>query len=226
MAERGRANERKLEDFPADVGERGHAETRRQRARHHRKLAERIGADLLRVKFEVTAAVFEVTVCERIEVAIKVRAQTQRFRVAPRHELFAHRVGAGHEIDAVRRVLELKSGDVMPGGVPRQFLLNETPGDKPALIAGQRELYAVAEKRRRPRIPAACRVQKTSVACRHRGQGAEHAAMIERSVERGQRAAILDAQCAAPWCVDAPLAEISVASCGDHGSRLTVNQRG
>src|SRR3989337_761217 len=73
------------------------------------------------------------------------------------------------------------------------LLLHQPPGHDTALAGGQVERHAVAREERsaRPRdhrVPEASRREKSAFDPRHRDRTAERLAMIERAVERRNRA--------------------------------------
>jgi len=197
MAERGGTDERQAQHLLADVGQRRHAETGRQRAGNHRELGEGIGADTLAVVLDVAQAVGEVAFRQPrlgVERVREIGAQAQGPAIGLYMLVLAYCPRPGHQIDTVAALVELENGAVARVGSRGQRLLHQTPGDKCTLLSRHGQLDPVGEQLGRARIPGAAGGQETALWRRHWGHALQHAAMVAAPFEHSERARVLDAQ--------------------------------
>ena len=229
VAERARADEGQAQHLLADVGQRGHAEAGRQRARHHRELGEGVGADLCRVALDVALAVGEVGLGQpglAVERGGKVGAQAQRPAVGLGGEAFAHHPGPGHQVDAVCRMFEDEARAVGLARRGRALLVRQSSGDQRRLAATDHEVHLVGEEVGRTRIPAAATGEEAARRRGHRRHGLQHLAVVACLLERGQLAAVAQAQLGAGRRIHPPGAQRTAAARGTQRQRMPVGARG
>ena len=228
VPQRGRADEGQTQHLLADVGQRRHAETGRQRAGHHRELGERIGADERAVALDVALAVGKIRVGQArnlIERSGKVGAQPQRPTIGLHHATFAHHPRPGHQVDAVGRLIEGEARAVGIGRRCRQAFVLQPPRDQRTLAAPHAQAHAVGKQCRRARIPPCPGRQVTAIGRGHRRHALEHAAVVTLALERWQRPGVTQLQRRALRHLDPPGAPGVTLPRRAHAHRATVDAR-
>ena len=195
VAQRCLADERQADHRLAQIGERGHAEAGGQRAGDDRKLAVGVIADLPAVALNVAPGIVQISLGQAgrgIQFGRKVGAQVEGRRAIARYGFFAHHPGAGHQVDAVGGREEFEGRPISVARRGRQGFGHPPAGHHGALVAGQRELYAIADHRLRLGIPGAASGQETPLRRTHGRHPLQHTPVITLTIQRRQTPGVLE----------------------------------